>query len=174
MSTTRRSVKQDFVLQSVDRKTWLTHIVAGDECAEKLPLTPGQIQRRHIIVVAPEWLEGCLAKGLRVAEDKFQVHLEFCCDSGLLKLMPVKPVLLSVLALYLGFSSPIACFFTVNFANNRHEQRPWMPVNRNNTQNTACTPPCMAKVLFLQEASTRERLRLYIYIYMLIYMLTGS
>ena len=25
-------------------------MVAGDECAEKLPLTPGQIQRRHIQV----------------------------------------------------------------------------------------------------------------------------
>ena len=75
------------MLQSVDRKTRLTHIVAGDECAEKLPLTPGQVQRRHIIVVAPEWLESCLAKGLKVAEDNFQVHLEFCCDSGPLMLM---------------------------------------------------------------------------------------
>ncbi len=27
-------------------------MVAGDECAEKLPLTPGQIQRRHIQVAS--------------------------------------------------------------------------------------------------------------------------
>ena len=26
-------------------------MVAGDECAEKLPLTPGQIQRRHVQVM---------------------------------------------------------------------------------------------------------------------------
>ena len=70
------------VLQSVDRKTRLTHIVAGDECAEKLPLTPGQILRRHILVVAPEWLECCLAEGQHVSEDKFQIHLKVCCDSG--------------------------------------------------------------------------------------------
>ena len=38
------------VRQAVDRRTRLTHMVAGDECAEKLPLTPGQIQRRHIQV----------------------------------------------------------------------------------------------------------------------------
>lgn len=83
--------QQALVLQNVDRKTKLTHIVAGDECAEKLPLTPGQIQRRHIIVVAPEWLESCLAKGQRVDEDKFNVHLEYCCDSGMQSaLLPVR------------------------------------------------------------------------------------
>ena len=66
----------------MDRRTKLTHIVAGDECAEKLPLTPGQIQRRHIQVVAPEWIEECLAQGRLVDEEKYRVHLEFCCESG--------------------------------------------------------------------------------------------
>lgn len=78
---------QSVVLQSVERKTRLTHIVAGDECAEKLPLTPGQIQRRHISVVAPEWLESCLATGQPVDDDRYQIHLEFCCDSGLLPVL---------------------------------------------------------------------------------------
>ena len=38
--------------QAVDRRTRLSHMVAGSECAEKLPLTPGQIQRRHIQVIS--------------------------------------------------------------------------------------------------------------------------
>ena len=70
-------------VQSVDRKTKLTHIIAGDDCVEKLPLTSAQIQRRHILVVAPEWLQSCLAQGQRVSEDKFQIHLQVCCDSGI-------------------------------------------------------------------------------------------
>ncbi|DBB06978.1 hypothetical protein WJX77_001835 [Trebouxia sp. C0004] len=69
------------VVQAVDRRTRVTHMVAGDECAEKLPLTPGQIQRRHIQVVAPEWLEECLAQGCKVDEERYRVHLEYCCDS---------------------------------------------------------------------------------------------
>ena len=62
-------------------------MVAGSECAEKLPLTPGQIQRRHIQVVAPEWLEECLAQGRKVDEEKYRVHLEYCCDSGTVSML---------------------------------------------------------------------------------------
>lgn len=69
-------------VQAVDRKTKLTHIIAGDDCVEKLPLTSNQIQRRHILVVAPEWLQNCLAQSRHVSEDKFQIHLQVCCESG--------------------------------------------------------------------------------------------
>ena len=33
-------------------------------------------------VVAPEWLEECLAVGSRVEEQKYRIQLEYCCDSG--------------------------------------------------------------------------------------------
>ena len=33
-------------------------------------------------VVAPEWLEECLAQGKKIGEEKHRIHLEFCCDSG--------------------------------------------------------------------------------------------
>ncbi len=87
-------------------------MIAGDECAEKLPLTPGQIQRRHIQVVAPEWLEECLAQGRKVDEEKYRVHLEYCCDSGVPDLNAVVPkcassdlslhVQLGIILLHLG------------------------------------------------------------------------
>ncbi|KAL3151175.1 hypothetical protein ABBQ38_013032 [Trebouxia sp. C0009 RCD-2024] len=56
-------------------------MVAGSECAEKLPLTTGQIQRRHIQVVAPEWLEESLALGSKVDEQQYKLELEYCGGS---------------------------------------------------------------------------------------------
>ena len=33
-------------------------------------------------VVAPEWLEDCLAVGSRMDEQKYRIQLEYCSDSG--------------------------------------------------------------------------------------------
>lgn len=40
------------------------------------------LQKIMLQVVAPEWLEECLAEGIRVHEQKYQIQLEYCCDSG--------------------------------------------------------------------------------------------
>ena len=39
-------------------------------------------QNSMLQVVAPEWLEECLAVGSRVDEQKYRTQLEYCCDSG--------------------------------------------------------------------------------------------
>ena len=40
------------------------------------------LQNMMLQVVAPEWLEDCLAVGSRVDEQKYRIQLEYCCDSG--------------------------------------------------------------------------------------------
>lgn len=40
------------------------------------------LQNNMLQVVAPEWLEECLAVGSRVDEQKYRIQLEYCCESG--------------------------------------------------------------------------------------------